>query len=51
VRNVETGARVSVHQIVFHFKNLLWESIILLLSPPIPLSLPSTCKAYPIEKG
>jgi len=33
--------RVSLYKILFHFKALLWESIILLL-------LPFTCKVYPI---
>ena len=35
------GVSVSLHKILFHFRALLWESIILLLPPP-------TCKAYPI---
>ena len=29
-----THARVSLYKILFHFKALLWESIILLLPPP-----------------
>ena len=33
--------RVSLYKILFHFKALLWESIIRLPPPP-------TCKAYPI---
>jgi len=33
--------RVSLYKILFYFKALLWESIILLVPP-------STCKAYPI---
>jgi len=33
---------LSLHKIVFHFKAVLWESIILFLPPP------TTCKAYPI---
>jgi len=39
---LEAGAnQVSLHKILFHFKALLWESIVRLLFPP-------TCKAYPI---
>ena len=34
---------LSLYKIVFHFKALLWESIILLLPPP-------TCKAYPVAR-
>jgi len=32
---------LRLYKIVFNFKALLWESVILLLPPP-------TCKAYPI---
>ena len=36
--------QISLYKILFRVKTLLWESIILLLPPP----LPPTCKAYPI---
>jgi len=33
-------ARISVYKILFHFKDLVWESVIILLPPPHMQSLP-----------
>ena len=38
---IATPTGLSLYKILFHFKALLWESIICFLPPP-------TCKAYPI---
>jgi len=37
---------VSLYKILFHFKALLWESIILLLPPPHNLQRPSPLQYY-----